>query len=223
MFLVMLAMGVSAVGSAQANLVTNGDFSYNASSFTEWPGYFGDIGNANPTAAAIGWELGWGNAGVNGTVSGAYPVWGPASTGDVSTWGFLQGISKISQSVPLVQGQQYHMSLELAGSHFDDANPGLPQAIVQIGDGVDQAWGQRSYDASVISKDSFQTFSYDFTITDTSHSGNYYVEIYNNPTGDMPGLAFTNVSITATPEPSTLVLCVVGLISLVCYAWRKRK
>jgi hypothetical protein len=32
-----------------------------------------------------------------------------------------------------------------------------------------------------------------------------------------------NVSLTATPEPSTLVLVASGLLGLLCYAWKKRK
>jgi hypothetical protein len=39
---------------------------------------------------------------------------------------------------------------------------------------------------------------------------------------DMTGL-FASVTLTAVPEPGTIVLLCSGLVGLLCYAWRKRK
>jgi len=44
-------------------------------------------------------------------------------------------------------------------------------------------------------------------------------ELYHPMTGDSMALAFV---ITAIPEPSTLVLLAVGLLGLLCYAWKRR-
>ncbi len=41
--------------------------------------------------------------------------------------------------------------------------------------------------------------------------------------GDLSGTTWDNVSFTAVPEPSALVLLATGLLGLLYYAWRKRK
>lgn len=49
-----------------------------------------------------------------------------------------------------------------------------------------------------------------------------YLRVGPNVTyyNDLTGISF---SVTAVPEPNTLALLGVGLVSLLCYAWRKRK
>ena len=49
---------------------------------------------------------------------------------------------------------------------------------------------------------------------------------FGDETGGGSGSAnwdYVNVNPVSTPEPSTLTLLVMGLIGLLCYAWRKRK
>jgi len=41
--------------------------------------------------------------------------------------------------------------------------------------------------------------------------------------GGTSGAAYDNLTYTPIPEPSTLVLLGMGLVGLLCYAWRKRK
>jgi hypothetical protein len=209
-------------GSVNATIVTNGDFSMNASAFTAIPGAFGDFGTGNPTAASVGWQIGWGPSGVGSVLNPGTCPWAPTSLGDVTSWGFLQGNAKLSQEVSLVAGQQYTASFELAQSHFDDVNVGRAQAIVQINDGVAAGLAGAMYPSTELSADAFTNFSYTFTAT-AAPSGHWYLEIYNSPTGDAPGLAFSNVSISAVPEPGTVCLLLTGVAGLLCYAWRKRK
>jgi hypothetical protein len=144
--------------------------------------------------------------------------------GDVTSWAFLQGNAKLSQEISLVTGRKYEASFELAQSHFDDANAGRAAAIVQIADGVSAGLAGASYGADALNADAFQRFTFTFTALDAP-SGHWYFEVYNTPTGDAPGLAISNISITAlpVPEPCMSVMLLTGAAGIACYAWRKRK
>ena len=65
---------------------------------------------------------------------------------------------------------------------------------------------------------------YDFTTTATGTS----VTITTSPTTDNAdqggsGFVFYGVTNQVTPEPSTIVLLATALVSVLAYAWRKRK
>ena len=71
---------------------------------------------------------------------------------------------------------------------------------------------------------------YSFQFTPTAAVTNYSVAFLNSKqfvNGNPPYVSFgiDSVSLTAvsTPEPSALVLLGAGLLSLLAYAWRKRK
>jgi hypothetical protein len=191
---------VSMTDITYSSVVSNGDFSANATSFTNFFGYFGIFGGGNPDSAP-NWS---GGSGI-GLASTNICPWRPSNLGgSVSSWAFMQGAGKLSQQLTLVPGQLYRVTLALAQSHFDDVNPGRAQALVQIGDGVSQATAGHFYDTNALNGDDFQAFS--FTFTAPSYD-NYYLEIYNQPTGDAPALEVSRVSVTpiATAADAALV------------------
>jgi hypothetical protein len=86
---VAVLAGPASEASAQVNLVTNGRFTVNASSFLTWPGYT-SVGNP---ASISGWtNVYGGGVGVNGSGVGFSPAnpFGPSNDGGY-TYAFLQG------------------------------------------------------------------------------------------------------------------------------------
>jgi hypothetical protein len=57
-------------------------------------------------------------------------------------------------------------------------------------------------------------------MTGVMQVGLHFDSYVNDPSGQ--NAQFDNFSLTTTPEPSTIVLLLTGLIGLVVYAWRKR-
>jgi hypothetical protein len=215
--LVALAI-VSTMGPARASIISNGNFSQNASSFTAFPGYFG---GGNPTAASIGWNVVNAGGVASTALSGSSP-WRPSSPGDVTTWAFIQGDGMLNQPVSLVAGQEYQMSFVLAQSSFDDANPGRAQGTVQIADGVSQVLVGSGYPAASLNTSTFTSFSLNFTAQNPQEGRQWRIEIYNQPTGDAPSLLVSNVAITAVPEPGTLGLLGAAAAAIVGCACRRR-
>jgi len=63
------------------------------------------------------------------------------------------------------------------------------------------------------------------TLANESWALNGFGYTMMNGTNDTGGLHYylDNVSYTAVPEPSVLAMLAVGMVSLLAYAWRKRK
>ena len=113
---IVIAFGVVLISAAHAqNLVQNGAFTVNASSFTNWPGY---IGGSNP-AGITNWTSSLGiNAGVNGSAVGfAGSPFGPTNAGGY-TYAFIQRVSAqtngLVQNLALSANAAYQLSFDAA-------------------------------------------------------------------------------------------------------------
>jgi hypothetical protein len=222
-----VAIVLSTIGTASANLITNGDFSANASSFTGWPGYinwdaasFGFGTGINPTIS--GWtHNGSGGTGVNGkdTLSNfpgpsVSPIvaFGPSvqqATPD-RNWAFLQGAgAAIFQVINVTPGVEYTVSFEAAGRAGD---PALGSAYAYDGNLVSALPGGK-YSQSY-SDVNFVPDSYTFTPTLSTAT----VVFQNAGGGD--SVNFSNI--TVVPEPSTLAGLAMGVVGIGIARSRRR-
>ncbi len=220
--LVAVADVLAATSSAQANLITNGDFSANASSYTAWPGYDGTVGN--PSAPA-GWTdnggSGVGHGGVNGVdavLTGGSPTapFGPSSQESSPTmdWGFLQTSTQaLYQAFTVTSGQTYQVSY-LDASRAGETGTTLRTYILSGSLGGTQLATNSTLPGNV----SFQAES--FTFTADSNTTDYIV--FQNAGGSLtsPTVDFTDVSVVAVPEPAAfgLLAGVTGMLLL----WKRK-
>lgn len=86
----LLALGMSASPLTAANIIVNGDFSSNASSFISFPGYRGS--GSNPQIANWSFTaISGGNAGINGPSTGVGEPFAPSTTVDISNFDYSAG------------------------------------------------------------------------------------------------------------------------------------
>jgi len=219
--LIALAIVLSSIGSASANLITNGDFSANASAFTGWPGYASWTsifdGQANP--AISGWSTnGSFGMGLNGILTsstfgtpGPIVAFGPSvqqATPD-RNWAFIQGAGgAILQVINVTPGVEYTVSFEAAGRAGD---PALGSAYAYDGSLVSVLPGGKY--SQTYSDVNFVPDSFKFTPTLSTAT----VVFQNAGGGD--SVNFTNI--TVVPEPSTLAGLAIGVVALGLASRRK--
>jgi hypothetical protein len=235
--LMAAAVALSVVGSASANLIVNGDFSANASSFTGWPGYINwnaaDNGSGqsfgtgiNPTIS--GWtHNGTGGTGLNGkdTLSdfpgpSLSPIvaFGPSvqQANPDRNWAFIQGSGgAISQVINVTPGVEYTVSFEAAGraGTGNAANGGAYAYNGTLGvDATGVAAGTGFFSKSY-SAVNFEADSFTFTTTLPTAT----IVFQNSGGGD--AVNFTNI--VAVPEPSTLAALAIGVVALGLASRRK--
>jgi len=219
-FLMAAAVVLSTIGTASANLITNGDFSANASAFAGWPGYaswtsiFGG-GETNP--AISGWTMNAPfGAGLNGkdtfstfpTPGGPIVPFGPTDqlTTPTVNWAFLQGDGMaILQVFNVTPGVEYTASFLAAGR---PGNPARGNAYVYDGTiGVDSPGllpggiFNKTYGTTTFEPDSFK-----FTPTLSTAT----IVFQNGGNGD--SVNFTNIAVV--PEPSTLAGLAIGVVGI---------
>lgn len=210
--------------AASAQIVSNGDFSANASSFTVDTGYTSTskptypdysttpattLTNTNP-ATPTDWSVA-GEVGINNIAPGGYP-----SSGDPTDFVFLQDVgSAVSQTLTgLVAGQSYQLSFASAPRFGEGQYEGdlLIAGDVTISNTTLATVGAP---ANVVQDTDFMTTTIDFVATAT---GNSVITLANTSgsTGD-DTVDFSNVVITplTTPEPSTCVLLGLGSLALI--------
>ena len=220
-FLMAAAVALSVVGTASATLITNGDFSANASSFTGWPGYASWTstfdGQANPAISGWNMNVGFG-AGVNGILTsstfgtpGPIVAFGPsAQVADPDrNWAFLQGNGvAILQVVNVTPGIEYTVSFEAAGRAGNSAQG---SAYAYDGNLVSLLPGGKFN--QTYSDVNFVPDSYTFTPTLSTAT----IVFQNAGGGD--AVNFSNI--TVVPEPSTLAGLAIGVVALGLASRRK--
>ena len=223
--LMAVAIVLSTIGTASANLVVNGNFSANASSFTGWPGYaswtsiFGGL-ETNP--AITGWSMNQFGAGVNGKDTfSTFPTPGPIVPFGPSVqqaspdrnWAFMQGAgTAIYQVINVIPGVEYTVSFEAAGRGGDPANGGAYAYNGTLG--VDAAGVAGGFFSKSYSDVNFVPDSFTFTTSLPTAT----IVFQNAGGGD--SVNFTNV--TVVPEPSTLAGLAIGVVGLGIASRRRR-
>ena len=219
----MAAVALSGFGTASATLITNGDFSANASSFTGWPGYASWTsifdGQANP--AISGWSTnGSFGMGLNGILTsstfgtpGPIVAFGPSAqvAAPDRNWAFIQGAGgAILQVVNVTPGIEYTVSFEAAGRAGDSAQG---SAYAYDGNLVSLLPGGKFN--QTYSDVNFVPDSYTFTPTLSTAT----IVFQNAGGGD--AVNFSNVSVVPVPEPSTLAGLAIGVVALGLASRRK--
>jgi hypothetical protein len=210
-FSILMASAVASLamlsaGNAQANMILNGDFSANASSYTTFPGYSSSPNPSNPADWVVSAPA---NAGVNGPDTGFYASQGepfaPASTTGVNDFAFMQG-GELYQAVATTAGQTYQLTYDAGARNgttssmntiaFDDVNN---DTIVTQSPSLSDA--------------NFTSFTLDFTAASSSTAITFL------DTGNTPDVS--NVILTPIPEPATLGLVAMGGLGLLLLKRRK--
>ena len=221
-FLMAAVVALSAVGTASATLITNGDFSANASSFTGWPGYaiWSGTFSSGTNPAISGWTMNSAapSSGVNGkdTFStfgtlGPIVAFGPSAqqANPDRNWVFLQGVgTAVYQYINVTPGVEYTVSFEAANraGFFTEASAyAMDGAFVSgpIGGKINQLYSNVNFVAD------------SFTFTPTLSTA--AIVFQNAGGGD--SVNFTNIAVV--PEPSTLAGLAIGVVALGLASRRK--
>ena len=184
--LAIVALAGSMATSAFAqNIVANGSFVVNATSFTNFPGYIG--GNA----AISSWSASQpGGEGLNG-VGTVTDVFGPSDAGG-KTYAFIQNPANLTQALSgsYVAGRTYQLDFDVAGRAGD------PSASfrIQIGDNSSVHFTTQVGGVDVLTANTSQFVHYTYTFTaPASFDGPPSIQIYNFTSGAT--VDFANVSL----------------------------
>ena len=217
------ALSMLVAGNAHANLILNGNFSANASSYTVWPGYPNTPNPPAPTDWTVTYVSG---IGINGPDTGFYSnppsgqlaePFAPSSTAGVRDFVFMNGPptgypqSFISQTVATVPGQAYTLTYEAAGT----ANV-TPIGVLTVVAEDTKNNTQLATQTPAITDTAFNTFTLGFTATSVSTMVEFLKNQDPNNSVDV-----ANVSLVATPEPAALYLAAAGMLGLVLLRRRK--
>lgn len=219
------------VGNARANLILNGDFSANASSYTTWPGYSSATGNpTNPTDWTATYTLGnttGGQSGINGTNTGFYSnppsgqspePFAPVSTAGITDFLFLQGgavtgggLPIVSQTVATTAGQAYTLNYAGAARSGETADV----LAVMVTDATNS--NQIAIQTPAISDTAFSNFTLNFTAPSASTT----IAFSNETPNGGGSVDVTDVSLNPVPEPATLGLVTMGGLGLLLLKRRR--
>lgn len=207
---VVLAAIAGEAGIARANLITNGNFQANASSFG-YPGQqtfggAGPLGGPNPliadwttTAPALT------DAGLNGsTVNFSSTYNEPASLAGVTDFAFILD-GTISQTVATAAGQQYTLTYVAAIPKGATTDGSLVTGVYDASLSGTLIGSQTFNTTNPLSDSEFNPYRVVFTATGPST----VISFAANGADSNEAFDVTNISLTATPEPSSL-----GLIGL---------
>lgn len=225
----LMAPSVNASTITNANLILNGDFSANASSYTQNYGYDGEGTNpTNPTD----WTTVGGSPGVNGTDT-SYQIFGPknpttlnGTIGMIADYAFSQGTGAgLKQTFSVVAGTTYSLTYDAAARNQSTSIGTVSNPAGIIATVTDP-------NATVIYKQTSNFTNADSFYSNDNAGGNYFTTNTGNSleftalTSGSATLAFvdygsstdhsadfTNVSVTAVssvPEPASFGLALAG-------------
>jgi len=184
--------------------------SFELGTYSEGPGGFMPL---PPGASTItGWTVGGPGDGVDWLGSSTYKP----DTGVMSVDLKDHTNSSISTVIPTISGAIYNLSFGAASVVGLD-NTGVVSAGSLVNQPFAAPFSNHFYDQT------FQGFTFQFTATGPTTTIQFMATGNNSPPEWTYGPAIDSVSVTATPEPSTLALLVAGAISLLVCAWRRRK
>ena len=205
-------LAMLSAGNAQANLILNGDFSANASSYTASPGY---STNPNPSSPAD-WTVNGAGSGVNGPDAGSAvgTPFAPVSTAVVRDFNFLQGGGVYSsQTVTTTASQAY--TLAFAAAQRDGNTSAVLEVILTDATNSQQI---TTLTPATITDTGFNNFSLNFTAPSASTT----VEFLNNsPASIDDTVDVSNVSLNPVPEPATIGLVAIGSLGLLLIGRRR--
>ncbi len=213
-------LAMLSAANAQANMILNGDFSANASSYTTFPGY-STSGYQTSPYGPTDWTISGITVGVNGPDTGFYASQGepfaPSSTTGVRDFAYIQNQNfYIYQAVATTAGQTY--TLNYAGAaRAGDAAAGMNDVLdVAIANAYTQA--VITSQTPAITDTGFNSFTLNFTATSAS-TAITFANTTNSSNG--PTVDVSNVSLNPVPEPATLGLVTLGGMALLLIG-RKR-
>ena len=216
------AVGIicTVAGTASANLVTNGDFSANASSYGTYPGY--SIPSQTPANPAnpTDWTA-TNQVDVNGPDTGFYATYGspfaPSSASGVRDFVFLQNASlnapaSIEQTFSTTAGQLYTLSYVAAQRSFN-SNATMEALILNAANGSTPITTQ----TPSINNNSFTSFTLSFTAESSTTAVEFLNTTpitYTNGAYSDNTVDVSNVVVDAVPLPATLGLIGFGSLAL---------
>lgn len=219
-FAALAALGLAA-GTASANLVTNGDFSANASSYVTYPGYSADFTTSNPSAPT-GWSITLNYPiGVNGPDTRFYASYGspfaPSSASGAKDFAFLQNASlnapaSIEQTFSTTAGQLYTLSYVAAQRSFN-SNATMEALILNAANGSTLITAQ----TPSINNNSFTSFTLNFTAESSTTAVEFLNTTpitYTNGAYSDNTVDVSNVVVDAVPQPASIGLVGFGSLAL---------
>jgi hypothetical protein len=159
--------------------------------------------------------------GVPANANGVIPDGGQVGTVVVGN-GYDRRLNQVTGDT-VVDGRTYTLSF-YAGHALDEAAPfEFSGVTAKLVDGSGNVIGTQDFTTDP-GAGAFSLCTLTATAT-SAHSGLLGVQFFADgaPTYTYGQVNIDKVSLTATPEPSTIVLAASGLIGLLCYAWKKRK